>query len=132
MRSRVVKALKSAHAIAVENLCLPGTPDVNCMYGWLELKRIDDWPKRETTTVRCEHFKPEQKIFLQDHCELGGRAYLLLLIDKTQEWLLLRGDVAARILGRCTQQQLRDNSLAIWRGTQMKDEITACLSKLAS
>lgn len=132
MRKRVTDGLYKAHAIPVENQCLPGTPDVECMYGWLELKRIEDWPVRATTTVRCSHFKPEQRIFLEDHCDFGGNAYLLLLVEKSQEWFLFRGDWAAKLFGRCTQQQLRDNALAIWRGTEMKEKITECLSKLAS
>ncbi len=132
MRKLVTTALYKAHAIPVENQCLPGTPDVECMFGWLELKRMEDWPKRATTIVRCDHFEPEQRIFLEDHCDFGGNAYLLLLIEKTREWLLLNGKVAATLLGRCNQQQLRDNSLAIWRGSEMKEKITECLSRLAS
>ena len=66
MRARVVKALRSLHAVSVENGVGVGTPDVNCTTCWIELKAVTkaNIPKREDTPVRLPHFTQQQKIWL--------------------------------------------------------------------
>ncbi len=110
-RQLVVKALNKAglDATSVENPAFPGTPDVQHIDGWLELKFREKWPAREDTTVRIEHFSPQQRIWLlrrfmacekrQMRCEHGvhhGQAFLLLYVAETKEHLLFDGMTAAR------------------------------------
>lgn len=104
-RQLVVKALTRAgyDATSVENPAYPGTPDVQYIGGWLELKYLEDWPKREETTVRIEHFSPQQRVWLlrrylaclkRDH--RYGSGWLVLYVASTKDWLVFDGETAAR------------------------------------
>lgn len=148
MSKIVMDALPGLDPIRVENLARPGTPDVNYggwtevptswggkvvlhkvkVEGWIELKELDDWPVRPTTVVRVDHFRPEQKIWLRRRCNSGCDAWLLLKVR--QEWLLLEGATAAKILGNVTREELERSAFRRWRtSAEMKDELVRCLSK---
>lgn len=108
MRTKVVGAMKHLHAVAVENPALPGTPDVNYVEGWAELKWSRAWPKRADSNVPCEHFTPQQRIWLRQRHTAGGRVHLLWKI--ADQWLLFEGDVAARVVGKATREELEQES----------------------
>jgi len=127
LRRRVVTALRSLDAVSVENSVYPGTPDVNYMEGWIELKKIRKWPERVTTIIRISHFTPQQKVWLRRRWEAGGQAYLLLQVG--QEFLLFPGDKAALLLGNVPRKQLREGACQTWYGKEMDKEIAECLSK---
>ena len=55
----------------------------------------------------------------------GGKAFLLIKVDR--EWLLFRGDVAARVLGSSTREQLIAFSLAFWPNSLPEKELRECL-----
>jgi hypothetical protein len=112
MRQRVVKALKPLDAWSVENPCRPGTPDVNYIEGWIELKWLDNWPKRSSTVVRLDHFTPQQRLHLARRWNLGGNAYLLLQVG--QDWLLFNGEEAAKIVGKVPKSELEEACQARW------------------
>jgi len=107
-RSRVVKELKPLHAVAVENPCWPGTPDVNYLSGWIELKWLRSWPVREGP-VRLDHFNLEQKLFLRRRWMSGGVSWLL--IQCKREWLLIPGNEVKQV-GDLTRPQLIE--LCVW------------------
>jgi len=109
-RTKVVGGLKRLHAISVENPALPGTPDVNYIEGWIELKWSRSWPARADSRVPCEHFSPQQRIFLRQRCDRGGRAHLLWKIADT--WLLFDGAVAAKVVGKAPRAELE--AAACW------------------
>lgn len=110
MRQRVIKALKPLDAFSVENPCRPGTPDVNYVEGWIELKWLEKWPVREATIVRIEHFTPQQRVFLMRRWRKGGNVYLLLQVK--DEWLLFDGDVAAEWVGTVDRSTLQSKARA--------------------
>lgn len=89
--------------IRIENPAWPGTPDVNyCLggeEGFIELKNIDDWPVNATTTVKVAHFTQQQRSWLIRRVDCGGRAWLLLRVATPNDWVLMRGDKAAYLLG---------------------------------
>lgn len=130
LRRRVVTALKKLDAVSVENSVYPGTPDVNYMEGWIELKKISKWPKRVTTIIRINHFTPQQKVWLRRRWEAGGQVYLLLQVG--QEFLLFPGDKAALLLGNVPRKQLCEGACQTWYGKAMDKEIAECLSKRRS
>lgn len=85
----------------VENPANPGTPDIyftmkkNSAMGWIELKHVPEWPKRETTTLKIKHFTPQQRVFIKVHGELGANIYVLLQVAR--DYFLLEWDLALKI-----------------------------------
>lgn len=113
LRRRVVQVLAEYGAFAVENPCLPGTPDVCTTLGWLELKVLRDWPKRHPEgLVRIGHFTHRQRLWLRRWVSCGGHAYVLIRI--ANDILLLDGSWAADHLGHTTKQQMLDAALEHW------------------
>ncbi len=108
-RQNLVKALNKAgqDATSVENPACPGTPDIQFIDGWIECKYLEDWPKREETTVRIEHFSPQQRVWLLRRSIACSRlqtergiGWLVLYVAKTREHLLFEGEDAARHLAK--------------------------------
>lgn len=119
MRKKVVAALKPLHAIAVENPCLPGTPDVNYVEGWVELKWLREWPSKAETPVRLDHYTVQQKVWAYLRRRAGGQCWFLLQCGR--EWLLLDGVVAAQHVNHATKQQLIEVATAYF-STGLEDE----------
>lgn len=120
MRARVVRALRPMDAIPVENAVLPGTPDVEYIGGWIELKSEDEWPARPTTPLRLKRFTIEQKMFLFRRVRRGGAAWLLLRVGR--EWLLFRGDVVNQV-GDIPRSELIAIASRIWPKTPSDEEL---------
>lgn len=124
MRARVVRALKPYDAVAVENPARPGTPDVNYVEGWLELKWLRAWPKKPDTPVRLEHLTPQQDLWMSRRWRAGGCVHLLFQCKNT--WLLFRPDVVKDLRNGLTRDQMIDRAVAVWSkcptGQQLYDE----------
>lgn len=97
LRHAILDRIRALHGVAIESPLEPGTPDVNCSVGWIELKHLEDWPVREGTIVVPRHFKPEQRAWLRHRCQAGGKAWLLLRVG--HHWSLIWGVAAAEHLG---------------------------------
>jgi len=65
-----------------------GVPDVyytmkgSGSMGWLELKRLEEWPKRINTRIKIQHFTPQQRNFIKDHGKLGANVFMLLQVEE--------------------------------------------------
>lgn len=130
MRSKVVRALKRHHGFAVENPCLPGTPDINYVGGWIELKWLRGWPKRAGTPVAIEHYSPQQRAFHQLRWHHGGAVYLLLQVQS--DWLLFDGPTAAKLVGTATREELFQVALETWPSeAAMRRRLVTALSSHA-
>lgn len=110
MRGRVIRALKDLNAIPVENPALPGTPDVNYVEGWIELKWLPEWPVRADTIVRVETYTPQQRAWHIRRRLAGGKTWML--IHAGPDWVLLDGATAAMQLGQCTRAELLQLAIA--------------------
>lgn len=101
MRQKVVKSLnkEKLDAVSIENPAYPGTPDINCTAGWLELKWIKQWPP-QNGPVRIRHFTPQQRCWLVRRWLADSRCWLVLQVEKTQDWLVFQGDDAAMVVGK--------------------------------
>lgn len=108
LRGRINRMLKPLHAIAVENPALPGTPDVNYIGGWLELKQLRSWPVLEATNVVIEHFTPQQRVWHLQRRMLGGTSRVI--IQCRREWLAMDGAVAALWLNFLNRSELIQRS----------------------
>jgi len=114
MRQKVVGALRSLDAISVENPVGPGTPDVNFIEGWVELKWLRAWPKRPETPVTLDHpLTPEQRAWHKRRSKRGGNTWVMLQCGR--EWLLFKGIVAAEHLGTATRSELYHHATIWWR-----------------
>jgi hypothetical protein len=118
MSRLVMDALRPLHPVRVENAVHPGTPDINYVGGWIENKEVPSWPSSDRWHLRIPHFTVQQRLWLRQRVMKGGRAHLLLKV--ASEWLLLRGDVAADLIGESSPAQLRAAADLTWR-TDDKD-----------
>lgn len=138
MRKSVLKALRwcGFHAEAVENgICSPGTPDVSycgrvrltnispCVvvtaHGEMELKCLDEWPKRSGTNVKVHEFTNEQRMWLRSRWKAGGVTSLLLRVGNprmTCDWLLFKGPTAADVVDFVPKAELFDAAATTYRG----------------
>lgn len=132
MRHRVIRALKPLHAIPVENLVGPGTPDVNFIGGWLELKSLDGWPARPETPVKIDCLTPQQRVWLWQRSQAGGHAFLLLKVGN--DWLIYHPRVViVRDFGReWEKSRMIDIALATWIGRLDAAEFLKTMRSLCS
>lgn len=120
MRNRIVKALKPLHAVAVENLTYPGTPDINFAGGWLELKELEAWPKDPDAVVPVPHFTPQQRLFLRLRNKAGEFADVLLKVGRS--WFLIYGPDSADNLGKTwSTHAVGCNAYAMWEMGLMEE-----------
>lgn len=127
MRPKVLKTLKSLHAIPVENPAKPGTPDVNCIGdNWIELKWLRYWPVRPETPVTIEHFTIKQRRFLRDRWAKGGKSWMLLQVRR--DWLLFTGPVAYEYFGHVSKSKLSQLAHRHWTAGLNKEELIECLT----
>lgn len=127
MRGRVTKALRSLDAMAVENPCHPGTPDVNYVEGWIELKWVRKWPVGEETIVPFPHFTTQQRVFHLRRRQAGGASWVM--VQCRREWLLFRGEDAALHLGKITREQMLALAHKVWPNGLVQKELAECVSK---
>lgn len=125
MRQNVVRALRSLDAVSVENRVGPGTPDVNFVEGWVELKWLRSWPKRPETPVALDHpLEVEQRAWIRRRRKRGGNVWVLLQCGR--EWLLFDGLVAADFLGTSTRAELYRHAKKWWaKGLDRRELIEA-------
>jgi len=140
-RQVLVKAMnkRGLDACSVENPAFPGTPDVQFLDGWLELKFKEKWPTRPDTTVQIKHFSPQQRVWLlrrfmacekrqastsfrdtEGGCCTHGQAFLLLYVAETREHLLFDAKTAARKVAKdgATRAKLYEWSLLTTKDLQ--------------
>lgn len=111
MWGRVRRALSGLDPVRVENRCETGTPDVNYVEGWIELK-IGEAPKRKGI-FKIDHYTSQQRTWAVRRAHSGGRVFLFLKVSN--EWILLKGEVAAQYLNHTTLEELKKKAIKIWK-----------------
>lgn len=124
MRRSVLAALRQyGDACAVDNeACMPGTPDINYAMpgtedrsivpfeGWIELKQIPAWPRRDEDAVKVPHFTPQQRAWIERRWEHRHNAHVLLRIGRVarlHEWFLINGRMAKHLSRSITKGLLQ-------------------------
>ena len=125
LRRQVINMLRPFDPVAVENGAYPGTPDVNFIGGWVELKKLEAWPKRAETVVGIPHYTSQQRVWLLRRWTKGGLSLLLLQVGK--EWLLFDGEFAALHVGRCTKGRLEEEAQYHWKKKPSSWEFQAAI-----
>jgi len=105
-----------------------GIPDVGFVllgggpYGFIELKRVQEYPKRETTPVRIphkQHWKIQQA-WIRRVGRLTGRVFLLLQVERDYylfDWY------AAQVVGDVTKAGLLDLAIGHWKHRMNYEEL---------
>ena len=125
--SRILKALRGARLdpVRIENGdTSPGTPDINFVWGWIEDKFLDHWPRRGGI-VKVPHFVQEQRVWLTRRRIAGGGAWLFLQVGR--EYLLFDGRTAAEVLGLTDEETLRRAAIKVWTSGLNDSELIECL-----
>lgn len=98
-----------------EDTTAAGIADVSFIcggkHGWMELKRIKEWPKRPTTIVRCDHYTPEQRNFLKRKGTHGGNCWLFAQIENDH---LLFDWERAQLFGTLNKEQTLKLANVAW------------------
>ena len=107
-----------------------GIPDLSYsgggVHGWLELKWLEAWPKRDATIVKIDHYTKEQKHFLLSRGRAGGRCWLLLRVGR--EHLLFDHERAQDIPG-LTKYALCATAVLHVQGSIDFEQLTRILTK---
>ena len=104
-------AIKHLDPVRVENPAHPGTPDVNYIGGWLELKRLSRLPDMDKV-LQIDHYTPQQRSWAFRRIARGGRCFMLISAGK--HWILMRGDVAATSIGFDTTAVVLQKAIKVW------------------
>lgn len=112
MWGRVRPVLRGWDPVRVENSAEKGTPDVNYVNGWIELKWERKQPRNPDRLFVIAHYSQEQRTWAIRRHRAGGNVFLLLKIS--QEWLLLKGEVAAEYLNYVSLNKLREVTIGRW------------------
>jgi len=110
LRNYIRRGLRAKGVLTThhEDVLNAGVPDLSYshggVHGWIELKWLEAWPKRDATIVKIDHYTKEQKYFLLSRGRAGGRCWLLLRVGREH---LLFGHEAAQDVGRITREELR-------------------------
>ena len=114
--------------VRVENPAHPGTPDVEYIGGWVELKHADAWPIHAHTELKIDHFTQQQKVWLLRRWVAGGTVHLLLQVKN--DWLLFTGPKAGDFVGCSTKDDLIYNAKKHWTGKPVLiGEFQRCLRR---
>lgn len=109
-----------------------GMPDVNyCIdgeEGWIELKSVDNWPKRPDTPIRLPHYTVEQRAWQRQRGEAGGKVFILLRVER--EYMLFDWPWAIRRLGMANKEDLIKNAIVYSKGKFPTKDLVAALRAL--
>ena len=100
----------------IENPFYKGVPDVNFLIdgneGWLELKYIPQYPKKEITIVKVPHFTIEQKIWHNARFKNKGRTMVLIQVD--DDYFIFKKE-KINLLGSLNKYRMFQHANKFWK-----------------
>lgn len=81
LSKRVMAILKrrGQHPVRIESSCTPGCPDINCVWGWIELKYRKSYNNRGYPSH--EDIRPAQFAFLLARTKANGNVGVLIHVS---------------------------------------------------
>lgn len=126
MRAEFCKLIPSLDPVPLENVLGgdtgPGTPDVELIGAYCELKYDRKWPVRASTIVRIPHYTQEQRAWLLRRWNAGEPTYLVYQVNGV-EWLIWKAP-EAQAVGTLTRQQMYDTCYRRFTKKPTVDEMT--------
>ena len=104
---------------SVEDRYSTGIPDLSYgakgVNGWIELKQIASWPKKDDTLVKPQHYTAEQVNWLVRRGKKGGCCWVLVRVGKDEHFLF--SFIYARMVQKgMTRLDYFANCKAYWDG----------------
>ena len=103
------------HSTRIESSSSNGVPDVTWgipgKNGWMELKNIDEWPKRKDTKIKLP-LRAEQKLWIKIRGRLSGSVWVLCRIEKYH--FLLNSSQALEAYNGWTKDEWLKKSTDCW------------------
>ena len=100
----------------VENAFYKGIPDVNYLIdgveGWVELKYVNEYPKRESTEIKVSHFTTEQKLWHNTRNKMNGLASVLVQVES--DYFLFKKE-RINLIGALTKRKMFQLSNKSWK-----------------
>jgi hypothetical protein len=115
----------------IENSAKVGTPDVYCVPDqgsscWIELKQIDVYPKRASTSIRFKRFTDEQVGALLRLHESGAASFLLVQVEG--DHYLFGARAAAEVRDGRDREWWEENAFGFWPKRLDYSELLECLA----
>lgn len=93
MWERLSKAMRGYWvASRIESGTTTGIPDVFFAIpnigGWIELKVLDEFPKKATTPVKIPHLYDQQKKWIKRYGKIAGNVWFFIYVESTEEYFL--------------------------------------------
>lgn len=113
-------------ADSIETKYLTGIPDIafgaRGINGWIELKQVKAWPKREDTIIKPEHYTAEQVNWLSKRGKKGGNCFVMVRVGAddyfifTWPWarMIQKGMDKGDYMAKCDFH---------WKGSIVPDEL---------
>ena len=83
-------------------------------HGWMELKQVNEWPKRSATILHCRHYTDAQRIWMKRKGSAGGNVWLLIKVER--DVLLFDWFMALDVGRTMTRQDMFCKAKDYWRG----------------
>jgi len=128
MRQRLCVGLRPLDGQPIENRLKGGTPDVNYIDGWMELKWLRSWPVRDGV-ISLPHYTNGQRLWLRRRGKRGGIAMLVLQVGK--HWFFFDWEYACDFVGKtATRLDLEWNAVKQFPNGLKNKELVAWLRSL--
>tara|TARA_R100000482_G_scaffold121828_2_gene68449 strand:+ start:487 stop:927 length:441 start_codon:yes stop_codon:yes gene_type:complete len=100
----------------IENPFYKGIPDVNFLIdgneGWIELKYMPEYPKKDNTEVKVPHFTKEQKLWHDSRYKNKGRTMVLIQVDN--DYFIFKKE-RINLVGALTKKKMFQHANKSWK-----------------
>lgn len=127
MRQRLCVGLRPLDGQPIENSLKGGTPDVNFIEGWMELKWLRMWPVRGGV-VLLPHYTLGQRLWIKRRGQRGGIVMLVLQVGK--QWLFFDWKYTWYVGRTETRADLEENAMMHFPNGLKNKELVAWLRSL--